>query len=65
MSSYERVAQGLESVSPKAPMSFAALVMGLANAEGRVVTNQEIAVAPAIPKGATRAEYANVLRAGE
>lgn len=62
MTNYQDTARGLEAVSPKAEMTTAALVMGLASQAGRPVTTQEISQAPAIPEGATRAEYANLLR---
>ena len=62
MSKHEKTATSLEAVSPKAPMTTSALIMGLASEAGRPVTTQEISQAPAIPEGATRAEYAALLR---
>ena len=59
---YGKTAKGLESVSPKAPMTSAALILGLANESGRTATTQEISEAPAIPEGASREEYAALLR---
>ncbi|WP_331723376.1 hypothetical protein [Streptomyces atratus] len=59
---YQKTAEGLETVSPTAPMTVSALIMGLADAARRSVTPAEVSEAPAIPKGATRAQYANVLR---
>ncbi|MFE1192917.1 hypothetical protein ACFW6E_08965 [Streptomyces olivaceoviridis] len=56
------LARSLETVSPKAPMTTAALIMGLTAEAGRPVTQREISEAPAIPEGATRAEYAEILR---
>ncbi|MEU3527554.1 hypothetical protein AB0E62_27410 [Streptomyces sp. NPDC038707] len=52
----------LESVSPKAPMTHLALRIGLSSKLGRPATEQEIDQAPSIPEGATRAEYADLLR---
>ena len=62
MRNREKISHSLETVSPKAPMTTAALIMGLAAEAGRPVTPQEISNAPAIPVGATRAEYAEILR---
>ncbi|WP_309032527.1 hypothetical protein [Streptomyces alfalfae] len=62
MSNYETIARGLAAVSPNAPMTTSALIMGLAHEAGRVVTTREISEAPAIPEGATRTEYASLLR---
>jgi hypothetical protein len=62
MSNHEETAHALETVSPNAPMTPSALIMGLASEAGRPVTAQEIAQEPAIPEGATRAEYARLLR---
>lgn len=59
----QEMASSLERVSPSAPMSTAAAVMALASSEGRSVTPAETAQLPPIPEGATRAEYANILRA--
>jgi hypothetical protein len=56
------LARSLESVSPNAPMTTSALIIGLATEAGRPVTTQEISKAPAIPDGATRTEYARILR---
>jgi hypothetical protein len=59
---FQKMAAGLERVSPSAPMSTAAAVMALASSEGRSVTSAETAQLPPIPEGATRAEYARILR---
>lgn len=61
-SKLQDMANSLERVSPSAPMSTAAAVMALASSEGRSVTPAETAQLPPIPEGATRAEYANILR---
>lgn len=58
----QEMANSLERVSPSAPMSTAAAVMALASSEGRSVTPAETAQLPPIPEGATRAEYASILR---
>lgn len=60
--SNEKAARGLEAVSPNAPMTTSALIMSLAVEAGRAITSQEISQAPAIPEGATRAQYACLLR---
>lgn len=62
MTNHQKAAEGLEGVSPTAPMTTSALIMGLADAAGRPVGQGEINEAPAIPKGATRAQYAAILR---
>lgn len=62
-SAFQKMAAGLEAVSPSAPMTTAAAIMALAAAEGRPVTPAETAQTPRIPEGATRAEYAKILRA--
>ncbi|GKQ35180.1 hypothetical protein [Streptomyces sp. A012304] len=56
------LARSLEAVSPKAPMTHLALRIGLGSVAGRPATEQEIDQAPRIPEGATRAEYAQILR---
>jgi hypothetical protein len=58
----DRAARGLEAVSPAAPMTTAALVMALADAHGHPVSERDLGETPAIPAGATRAEYAALLR---
>jgi hypothetical protein len=62
-STYREMARGLEAVSPSGPMTLAAAIMALADAEGRPVIPAEIAQMPPIPEGTTRAEYAQILRA--
>lgn len=55
-------AEALETVSPTAPMTPLAVRIGYAAAVGRPVTEREIDELPTIPEGATRAEYARLLR---
>ena len=62
MRSREKTARSLETVSPSAPMTHLALRIGLGAEAGRAATEQEIDQAPRIPEGATRAEYAEILR---
>lgn len=62
MNRYEKIADYLQSVSPNSPMTDLALRIGLSSEAGHPVSEQEIDQAPRIPEGATRAEYANVLR---
>ncbi|MFC5802835.1 hypothetical protein [Streptomyces formicae] len=59
---FRQMTAGLERVSPAAPMTMAAAIIALASAMGRPVTPAETAEMPAIPKGATRAQYAQILR---
>ena len=55
-------AEALETVSPTAPMTPLAVRIGYAAAVGRPVLEREIDELPTIPEGATRAEYARLLR---
>lgn len=62
MKQYGKTADNLESVSPDAPMTHLALRIGLASEAGRPATEREIDETPRIPEGATRSEYASLLR---
>ena len=59
---FQRIASQLERMSPSAPMTMVAAIMALAGVEGRRVTLTETTQLPPIPEGATRAEYAEILR---